>query len=101
MRLPWTKSVESDKLFLKKCNEGDRQAQERFAYSYFNEVKKAVRAELEDDYDSATVERIVKICVRHIYSLWKDLPSPASDLGVRIRKAAQSFAADWRKQDLQ
>jgi len=96
------RKVDSDKLLLKKCSEGDPAALDKFAgSSYVNEVLQTVRIELQNDYDSVTVDRIATICVVHIYSLWQDLPSLLSSLRRRIRKAAMAFAVEWRRRDLE
>lgn len=101
MRFPWTSNADSNKLLLKRCNDGDPAALQKFTgHSYLNEILKAVRGELQNDYDPPEIEKIAKVCVVHIYSLWSDLPSPISDLRTRIRKAAKVFAFDWRRQDL-
>lgn len=102
LRFPWTTStVDSDKLLLRKCHDGDAVALEKFTgRSYLNEIVKTVRMELQEDYDSTKVDLIAKLCVVHIYRQWEDLPSPISDLRIQIRKAAKAFAVQWRRRDL-
>jgi len=100
MRWPWTRSVESDRLLLKRCNNGDLEAQREFAaHSYRNEVLLAVRNELLGDYEPSKTDLIAIVCIGRIYKSWEALPIPLVSLRWRIRRAAIAFACKWRERD--
>lgn len=100
MRL-WFRSVDSEKLLLKRCFEGDAEAQQEFATSsYVGTIQLAVRLTLDEDYPSEHIERVATLCTFHIYELWDKIPSATKDLRIPIRKAAITFAINYRKDEL-
>lgn len=99
---PWRRSVDSEKLLLKRCFDGDAEAQQDFATnSYVGTIQRAVRLTLAGDYSPDHVESVATLCTFHIYQFWDDLPSATEDLHTSIRKVATAFAINYRKRDLQ
>ena len=97
----WRRNVDSEKLLLKRCFEGDAQAQQDFATdSYGATIQLAVRLTLAEDYPAEHIERVATLCTFHIYQFWDELPSPTKSLRTSIRKAATAFAINYRKRDL-
>ena|SRR5438045_9596888 len=97
----WSRSVDSESLLLKRCFEGDAEAQQDFATnSYVGTVQRAVRRTLAEDYSPDHVERVATLCTFHIYKFWNVLPSATEDLRTSIRKAATAFAVNYRKREL-
>ena len=100
MRL-WFRSVDSEKLLLKRCSEGNAEAQQEFATSsYVGAIQRTVRLILAEDYSPELIERVATLCAFHIYKFWSVLPSATEDLHTSIRKAATAFAINYRKREL-
>jgi hypothetical protein len=100
--MSWDDRVEDERLFLKRCHEGDREAIKRFATrSCLNAVRQGVQAKLEAAYTAEQIARIVVLCVGHIYSRWSEIPSHFFSLHARVGHAAIAFAANYRRRDLE
>lgn len=99
--MPWFRSVDSEMLLLKRCSEGNAEAQQDFATnSYVGTIQRAVRLTLADDYLPEHIERVATLCISRIYKLWDKIPSATVDLRTSIRKAAITFANNYRKDEL-
>jgi hypothetical protein len=100
--MSWNDRVEAERLLLKRCHEGDREACRRFeTLSCLNAIREAVYAKLEAAYPEERIRRIVVVCVAQIYSQWRGIPSRFSSLHVRVAGAATTFAANYRRKDLE
>ena len=98
---PWRRSVDSEKLLLKRCLDGNAEAQQDFATnSYVGTIQRAVRLALAEDYSSDDVESVATLCTFHVYKFWNDLPSASEELHTSIRKVATAFAINYRKREL-
>lgn len=102
MRFFTTRRVESEQLLLKRCHENDDESLKRFATrSYKSEVERTVRLTLrESSYTAAEIQDVAILCITHIYSQWRTMPSPVYDLHRRVRDASRKFAHDFIRADL-
>jgi hypothetical protein len=102
MRFFTTSRVKSEQLLLKRCHEDDHESLKRFATrSYKSEVERTVRLTLQRSYTAPETQDVAILCITHIYSQWRTMPSPLYDLHRRVRDAARKFAHDFIRADLE
>jgi hypothetical protein len=94
--------LDEERLFLKRCHEGDRDEIQRFVTrSCMGAVSLAIRSKLANLYSKDDIRRIINLCAGHIYANWCDVPSRRSPLHDRITQISIKFAVNYRRKELE
>jgi hypothetical protein len=94
-------SIQQDQMLLKRCHDGDKEAQNTFAeISYYNEVSRTVHEVMVHfSYILGQQEKsdLVKIIVRKVYTMWEDLPEISRPLRKCIRDRTMAITFEYLK----